>query len=211
MFVKSVMKPKHECFIAGIHDTLYSVLHTLQTEDIEAMPVVEDNIFKGMVTKQLIYEAFFKAGDVEKDRFLKTSTVKDIADYEKLYINEDDVFEETLTNFKGFPVLAVTNEKHQFVGIVTRFDTIEQFQSAFGMKREGIRIAFTSIEAEGRIPRLAELIKHYQENVISLATFDETDKMARRIVLKVEKKDNIKKFIDKLEKSGFRILDVKEM
>ncbi|MGB6408623.1 MAG: hypothetical protein WBF39_14185, partial [Planococcus donghaensis] len=64
--------------------------------------------------------------------------------------------------------------------------------------------------SEGRIGRLGEIIEKYKESVISLVTFDETNKMVRRIVLKVEKKDNINRFIKELEKSGFRVLDIAE-
>jgi len=83
-------------------------------------------------------------------------------------------------------------------------------QSAFGMQQSGFRITFTSVESEGRIGRLGEIIEKYKESVVSLVTFDETDKVVRRIVLKVKKKNNIDKFTKELEKSDFRILDITE-
>ncbi|SEA60532.1 hypothetical protein SAMN05421743_10680 [Thalassobacillus cyri] len=113
--------------------------------------------------------------------------------------------------FTGYSVIAVAGEDKKFLGLVTRADVLEQFESAFGVKRKGIRIAFTSEESEGRIERLGDILRQYHENVISLATFDETDKLARRIVLKVDPNDNIAKFTKKLEKTGFRVLDIKEV
>lgn len=61
-----------------------------------------------------------------------------------------------------------------------------------------------------RIARLAEIAHYFHEHIISLVTFDETDKLVRRIVMKVEKNNNLDKFISKLEKSGFRVLDITE-
>lgn len=49
-----------------------------------------------------------------------------------------------------------------------------------------MRIAITSIDAEGRIMRLASALKKYKLNAISFVTFDETDKMHRRMIVKVE-------------------------
>ncbi|MYL32714.1 CBS domain-containing protein [Pontibacillus yanchengensis] len=209
MFVKGIMKPAHRCFTAGLDTPLNDVLHTLNQHDIQGMPVVDKGIFQGMISRQVIYKTFFESS-MEKEVFLNEKKVGDIVSYQGYYVTEDDVFEQTLTTFKGFPIIAVVKENKQFLGIVSRYDVIEQFESAFGMNRSGVRIAFTSEESEGRIARLAEIVKQYHENVISLATFDETDKLARRIVLKIEKTPNIEKFVRKLERSGFRVLDVKE-
>jgi hypothetical protein len=74
------------------------------------------------------------------------------------------------------------------------------------LKDEGF---FPSLE-EGRIARLSEIAHQFHEHIISLVTFDETDKLVRRIVMKIEKKDNIDRFTKKLEEHGFRILSIQE-
>lgn len=66
------------------------------------------------------------------------------------------------------------------------------------------------MDAEGRIKRLSNIIAKYKLNTISFVTFDETDKMYRRMIIKVEKTDNIKKFIKYLSRNGFKVLDVTE-
>ncbi|MFC0523122.1 CBS domain-containing protein [Pontibacillus salicampi] len=209
MFVKGIMKPMHQCWIAEASTPLHEVLHTLDEHDIEGMPVLEAGTFLGMISRQVIYQTYFTSNQ-EKDIFLQQTLAGDLVSHQDYYVTEEDVFERTLTTFKGFPIVAVLDDGRRFLGIVTRFDVIEQFESAFGTKRSGVRIAFTSEESEGRIARLAEILKQFHENVISLATFDETDKLARRIVMKIEKTPNIDKLVKKLEKSGFRVLDVKE-
>lgn len=209
MFVKSMMKPAHKSLVTDRKATLNEVLNQLNERDFQGMPVVENGVFQGLISRQMIYQAFFKS-DQDKQTFLNENKVDEIVGMKDLFITEEEVFEHTLTAFKGFPIIAVVDKDHKFLGIVSRYDVIEQFESAFGMKRKGVRIAFTSEESEGRILRLSEIVKQYHENIISLATFDETDKLARRIVLKIEKKNNIDRFVKKLEKSGFRILDVKE-
>ncbi|MCF6408259.1 CBS domain-containing protein [Pseudalkalibacillus salsuginis] len=210
MFVKSIMIPKIKTYVVQSTDNLKDVLHKLDQYQIDGMPVVTgNNKYAGIITLNRIYKAFFESG-TEKKEFLSSTVAGDIADYKDDFINEEEIFEKILLSVQDRPLIAVVDESGDLKGVITRYDTLEQFQSAFGMKRKGVRISFSSSEAEGRIARLAEIAKQFHENIISLATFDETDKFIRRIVMKVEKQQNIDKFIRKLEASGFRVLDIKE-
>ncbi|WP_117169335.1 CBS domain-containing protein [Paraliobacillus sediminis] len=211
MFVRSAMKSIHQCFTVSPNESVKTALNLMNNNSIQAMPVVdEDKIFKGMISKQDIYQAFFQE-DLERTEFLESKIVADILTQHDLYISEDEVFENTLTTFKGFPILAVVNEQKKFLGIISRFDVIEQFESVFGMKKPGVRIAFTSEESSGRFARLADILKQLHANIISITTFDETDKLARRIVLKVNEDVDANKLKSKLERAGFRVLDIKNM
>jgi predicted transcriptional regulator len=155
------------------------------------------------------FKHFFLANQ-GKESFLQNTTANDIAVNQEKYLLGEEIFESTLIELKDFPLLAVVDESKRFLGCVTRSDVLAQFESAFGMHRKGVRIAFTSVETEGRIARLAEIAHQFHEQIISLVTFDETDKLVRRIVMKVEKKENLDRFISKLEQSGFRVLDIHE-
>ncbi|WP_064091000.1 CBS domain-containing protein [Rossellomorea aquimaris] len=209
MFVKSAMIPKHKCYVVNENDSIEKTLEVLEHHKIDGVPVLSNEEYVGVLTRYNIYQSFFLSG-MEKDTFLKEKKAKDIATYQEKYLTDSDVFENTLVELKDFPILSVVDDNKKFLGLITRYDVLDQFRSAFGMDQKGIRIAFTSVETEGRIARLGDIIQQYSESVISMVTFDESDKLLRRIVLKVEKKDNMDKFINKLEKSGFRILHIQE-
>ncbi|PLR75619.1 hypothetical protein CU633_19985 [Bacillus sp. V3-13] len=209
MFVKSIMIPKYKCYTIQHDESVRNALNMLEAHQIDGLPVLNGDRYAGIITRASIYQNFFISGK-SKDDFLETTLVKDIATHQEKFLEGQEIFETTLLLLKDFPLLAVVDDKREFLGAVTRFDVLEQFQSAFGMNKPGVRIAFTSVETEGRIARLAEIAHHFHEHIISLVTFDETDKLVRRIVMKVEKKDNIDKFVKKLESSGFRILDIVE-
>ncbi|WML45142.1 CBS domain-containing protein [Neobacillus sp. PS3-40] len=209
MFVKSIMIPKHNCFTAQHDETLKSALEKLEAQHVDGLPVLDGDMYVGILTRFGIYENFFRSNKL-KDDFLNSTFVKDIATFQEKFLVGEEVFEKTLLDLKDFPLMAVVDQTRKFLGVVTRADVLEQFQSAFGMNRPGVRIAFTSIETEGRIARLSEIAHHFQAPIVSLVTFDETDKLVRRIVMKVEKKDNIDRFTKKLEEDGFRILSIKE-
>lgn len=209
MFVKSIMIPKYKCVTVQQDETVKAVLEKLEAHEIDGLPVLNEEEYVGIITRYDIYENFFSSNTL-KEAYLEETIVKDIVSHHDHYLLGKEIFEATLLQLKDFPLIAVVDDKRRFLGIVTRFDVLDQFQSAFGMHRPGVRIAFTSVETEGRIARLADIAHQFHEHIISLVTFDETDKLVRRIVMKIEKKDNIDRFIAKLEQSGFRILDIYE-
>lgn len=204
-----MMIPNHACVTVQEDTTLGAALEQLETNQIDGVPVLQGETYLGVVTRYNIYESYFLSGK-QKDEYLSSVTVKEIATHQEKFLLGEEVFEKTLLDLKDFPLLAVVDINRKFLGVVTRSDVLSTFQSAFGVNRPGVRIAFTSVETEGRIARLSEIAHHFHEHIISLVTFDETDKLVRRIVMKVEKKDNIDRFTKKLEEQGFRILSIQE-
>jgi len=181
----------------------------LEKNQIDGLPILNGEKYAGVVTRYNIYESYFQS-DKQKDVYLTSTFVKDIATHQDKFLEGGELFERTLLDLKDFPLLAVVDANRNFLGVITRSDVISSFESAFGVNRPGVRIAFTSVETEGRIARLSEIAHQFHEHIISLVTFDETDKLVRRIVMKIEKKNNIDRFTKKLEEHGFRILSIQE-
>lgn len=204
------MIPKHECFTAQEDLTLKDALEMLETYQIDGLPVLRGDEYLGVTTRYNIYESYFLSNK-DKEEYLNTTLVKDVLSHQGKFLQGGEIYEKTLIDLKDFPLMAVVDLNKKFLGVVTRSDVISSFESAFGVNRPGVRIAFTSVETEGRIARLSEIAHHFHEHIISLVTFDETDKLVRRIVMKIEKKDNIDKFTKKLEEHGFRILSIQEV
>lgn len=206
MFVKSVMIPKEKCLTVQPETSLMEALEKLDGKEIDALPILEDGVYKGMFNKYLLYKAFFYS-DMDRESFLKHTTVMDVVTREDTFVGIEDVFESALVKLYDFPIIAVL-DNGKFLGLVTRYDTINQFRSAFGMNSKGTRITFTSVESEGRILKISDILHKYHTPVISLVTFDETDKIARRIVLKIDNEQKIDRIISDFEKSGFRVLHI---
>ncbi len=208
MFAKSVMIPKEKCISIQSKDSLVAALELLENQQIDALPVVDNGLYKGILNRYMVYRACYYSG-LSKEEFLTSTSLMDVITREDIYLSIEDVFEKSLVQLNDFPIIAVVEES-RFLGIVTRYDIMEQFKSAFGMNRKGVRITFTSVETEGRITRIADIIQKFHESVISIVTFDESDKLLRRIVLKIEKRDNVQKFLKELDRSGFRVLHIEE-
>jgi len=209
MFTKSVMIPKHKMFYVEEDVSVRETLRKLEENKIDGMPVLSGDRYVGLITKHAIFESAFHS-DLSKETFMDTVKVGTIVIKKDNTTDENDVFEDTLLKVKDVPLVPVIDEKGICLGIVTRYDVLEQFQSLFGMNKKGVRVALSSVETEGRIHRLAEITKQYQQNIITLATFDDSDKLVRRIVVKVEGDNNTERYIQRLEKNGFKVLSVKK-
>lgn len=206
MFVKSVMIPKEKCLTVDMNTTVQEVLHQLESKEIDALPVLENGMYKGMFNRYLLYKAFFNSG-LDKATFLGKTSVSDILVRESTYILINDVFEKAFIKLSDFPIIAVV-EEGKFLGIVTRYDTMDQFKSAFGMNSKGTRITFASVEIEGQILKVSDILHKYRTSVISLVTFDESDKLVRRIVLKIDNELKLERIVAELDKAGFRVLHI---
>lgn len=211
MYLTNIMIPKEKCYIAHPKDSIHSALDKLEHHGIDGLPVVAEGKYLGMITRYSIFRHyFFKKENVSRDEFISNTIIEEILTLDLHSLNENKVVEESLLNLQDFPIIAVVNDDKDFLGVVTRYDLMDQFKSAFGMKQKGVRIAVTSVDAEGRIKRLSNIISKFKLNTISFVTFDETDKMYRRMIIKVENSNNIDKFVKHLSKNGFKVLDVSE-
>lgn len=209
MFTKSVMIPRHKMFYVEEGESVRETLKKLKDNKIDGMPVLSGDRFVGLITRHAIFEAAFKS-ELSKDEFMDKVQVGTIVIKKDNTTVETDVFEDTLLKVKDVPLVPVVDENGDCLGIVTRFDILEQFQSAFGMNKKGVRIACSSVETEGRILRLSEITKQFHQNIISLTTFDDSDKLVRRIVLKIADGHDTDRFIERLERNGFKVLSVKK-
>ncbi len=209
MFVKSIMIPKYQCQTVGIDEPIGKALDLMNTHNLDALPMLDGDLYVGTITRFRIYERFFNFTG-EKADFMQGIRCEELAGHVVKTISETDVFEDTLFEFKDFPQLTVVDDGQRFRGLVTRHDVLEQFESAFGMNVPGVRLSITSVEGVGRLAKLAEITKSFDENIISMVTFDASDKLVRRMIIKVVKSDNLQKYIEKLEDSGLRVLHIHE-
>src|SRR5216117_2630319 len=136
MFVKSIMIPKHRCITAQRNETLRSALQKLDHYQIHGMPIINGERYEGILTKYHIYESYFLLSK-QKDEYLDSTYVQDIATHQEVFLVGEEAFEKTLLDLRDFPLLAVCDSNRRILGVMTRSDVLEQFQSAFGVNRPG--------------------------------------------------------------------------
>ncbi|MGB6406413.1 MAG: CBS domain-containing protein, partial [Planococcus donghaensis] len=135
------MVKREKCYTVKLEDSVKVGFDLLEKHTIDALPVVDGTEYKGIFTWYHAYRAFFYSGKT-KEEFISTTKVSDVIVNQDVYLTINDVYEKALVELNDFPIIAVV-DKGQFLGIVTRFDIVNQLQSAFGIDKPGFRITFT--------------------------------------------------------------------
>src|SRR3954447_9572467 len=103
-----MMIPRHDCVTVQEDTSLAAALEQLEKKQIDGVPVLQGEKYIGVATRFNIYEKYFLSGK-QKDEFLISMTVKDIATHQDKYLLGEEVFERTLLDLKDFPLLAVVD------------------------------------------------------------------------------------------------------
>lgn len=187
-------------------DTVTEALEKIRQSGFRSVPMVDSNdMYKGMIYKIHLVEYLYEQ---HGDENAKLDTIVKHKDDQ---IAEGSSFLDALLKIKALPFIAVTdNEK--LVGILTHNQIEGVFQDAFGVKTGGLNLTISSTEARGMIEKLARTLRG--ENIEGLLTLDNGSVLVRRVVVTIEgqkTEDEIDALRAKLEKAGFRILQMERL
>ena len=187
-------------------DTVTDALGKIRQSGFRSVPVVDSNdMYKGMIYKiHLVEHLYEQNGD-------ENATLDTILKHQEDYIEESSSFLDALLKIKALPFIAVTDHG-KLVGILTHNQIEGVFQDAFGVKTGGLNLTISSTEARGMIEKLSRTLRG--ENIEGMLTLDNGSVLVRRVVLTLEgekTEDEIDALRTKLEKSGFRILQMERL
>ncbi|WP_339252797.1 CBS domain-containing protein [Sporosarcina sp. FSL W8-0480] len=170
------------------------------------IPVVDnDDTYKGMIYKvDLLSYLYEDKGDEQ-------GPIEHLLRHQDVYVYEDASFLSALLKIKALPFISVVRNG-KLIGIVTHNKIESVFEDAFGLKTGGLNITLASTEARGMIRKLTTVLR--DENIEGLMTLDNGSALARRVVLTLENgksEEEATKIREKLEKNGFRILQMQQI
>lgn len=207
MLVNTLMLSKDELTLALPEESLKSALRKIEDKGFLSIPVVNGKKFIGSISKEKIYEEFFKSSLNERDSFLENARVKGVYCGVIPVVDPLDPVErasKVLETF-GIPFVAVVNERDEFLGIVTHYAIFHTFGEIFGIN-EGRRIEVTTYDIPGQLARLTDIVAKSGGDIISLAVLDPNVKIdVKDIVLRV-KVSNYDQLIAKIGEAGFKIV-----
>lgn len=183
--------------------TVGEALDAINASGYRCIPVVdsEDN-YKGMIYKVHLIEYLYEENGEKSEK------IDHLVKHQDTFITERSSFLSALIEIKSLPFLSVV-ESGKLVGILTHNKVESVLEDAFGLKTGGINLTISSTEAKGMIEKLTKTLRG--ENIEGMFTLDNGSVLARRVVITLEsgKTDaEIVKLTEKLEKGGFRILQV---
>ncbi|WP_336823983.1 CBS domain-containing protein [Sporosarcina sp. USHLN248] len=188
------------------NQTVAETLSKINETGYRCIPVVdEEDNYVGMIYKvDLLSYLYEEKGD-------PNNSIDPLIEHSDVYIGEDESFLKALLHIKALPFISVV-KNGKLLGILTHNQVESVLEDAFGLKTGGINITLASTEARGMIRKLTTTLK--DENIEGMLTLDNGSALARRVVLTLEKDrsdEDMVKLREKLEKNGFRILQMKRI
>lgn len=195
-------------------DSVRSAVEKLKEHHIRQLPVVEGNEVIGIVTDRDLRQASSLARlptnqgpEREKlEGFLDRAKVEEVMTREVITVTPTDTIEDVakiLHDYKigGVPVV----EGRELVGIITSADILETFLEVMGIGVPCSRLEVVLEDRPGQLAQLAEIIKEFRVNVVSLVTLPQEDPGRRSIILRV---NTIypNPIIEALQQAGFQVV-----
>lgn len=206
MLVRSIVTPVQNLITVSSTDVVQKAFTLIEENEFLSLPVVDDKTFVGFLSKQYIYDAYFKSGEKDFVEFLK-KPVSDFIHEKIVTIDADFHVEEAADLFFNNKIrfLPVVDSLNQFVGIVTQKALFRIITKIYGLKDPKIVILMDDFK--GKLAKLAELISKQGANIVNIANIDTEVMGLQEISIRVETED-LDKLVSKLSENGFNIKEV---
>ena len=204
MLVKASMIPFFQLQCLSVDDTLDTAIKKIENNRLLSLPVVDGKKFVGILSKQYVFEMYFKEfSEIPRAVYLE----KRVGDMIKTPIDpirEDCTIEEAAAIFINSKIrfIPITDEDNQLIGIVTQQAIFKEYQKIFGQGYNPVTIY--TYNARGILATISEIIAKDRGNIRNIVLRD-TDVMGLQEVNMRIECDNFPKIISDLKKNGFNV------
>ncbi|MCM3587381.1 CBS domain-containing protein [Mesobacillus maritimus] len=207
MFVRNVYVENHKVTTCPSSYTAKQALDLIKGTTYRCIPVVDtdSNEYKGQIYKVDLLEFLYEQGGKPEESVLA------VVDEPDSYIHKDHSLSLALLRIDRLPFLAVTNEKKEFLGIVTHSILMDLFRDGFGMKTGGYCFTVSIWEQTGAFLKLLKLLKTF--NIEGAHTFGNGNELVRRMTFTISEENEqvIQRLKEKIQHAGFRVLHVEKI
>ncbi len=199
MISLSFIVPKENLILIDSGLPLREALEVLEKNNFLSLPVVAEEKFLGVVSREQILKKLLE--DIDDGQQVFTIVRTDIPHISLGSQMEDaaKILADTNT-----PFVAVNNELDQFVGIITHKTIFKHYTQLFGINK-GYKLILNTYDVPGRLAVLTEIISKVGGNIISLIVDNpQVSTNVIKIILRVES-DHIDKLKTSIENAGFSI------
>lgn len=208
MRIRAIMTPANKLIVLSTKDTAQKALELIEENGFLSLPVTEDRKFIGFLSKQFIYETYFKENQTDLNAFLQRS-VKEFIHNRVECVTQDLLVEEAAEIFFNNKVrfLPVNNELGEFQGILTQKSLFGVITKVYGLKDP--KLSILTDDFKGTLAKIAEIISKNGGNITNIALFDTEVMGIQEISVRIVGQD-IHVIAKKLEDRGFKVRDVVE-
>lgn len=170
------------------------VTKLMEENNIRHIPVTRNGQLVGLITEHEIKEAYPSKVTTMKAQelyyLLAELKAKDVMRRNPVTIRPDETMEVAAVKMLEHRVtgLPVVSEKGKLVGMITQGDVFRVLISITGIYQGGIQFAFNLEDRPGSIKEVADIIRKYDGQIVSiLSTSDTADEGYRHVFYRIKK------------------------
>lgn len=207
MRVKAIMMPFHKLTKISVDNTVSEAMQIIDEQGLLSLPVVDGQQFIGVLSKQYMFEEYFKNFTGTKEEFL-AKKVQEFMKTKIETIDENTRIEEAAAKFITSKVrfIPITNDKNILLGIVTQQAVFKEYQKIFGNKHNSM--AIYTYDIKGVLGKICELISKEGGDICNMMVIPTEVLDLAEIFLRVESAD-FERVVRALERKGYDVRDVK--
>lgn len=207
MRVKTIMLPYDRLSCIKVTDTIEEAINIINEHELLSLPVVDGQKFVGVLSKQFVFEEYFRCSDCSKEEFMQRK-VQDFMKTTIETISEEVRIEEAAVKFITSKVrfIPITDENDQLLGIVTQQAVFKQYQKMFGQKDNSLVIY--SYDSRGTLAKMCEVIAKAGGDIRNMLVMHTDVMHLVEVFLRIEAED-FEKVVKALTKQKFDVRDVK--
>lgn len=207
MRVKAIMMPFNKLTCISVDNTVAEAMKIIDEQGLLSLPVVDGSEFIGVLSKQYMFEEYFKNFTGTKEEF----TAKKVQEFMKTKIDtigENTRIEEAAAMFITSKVrfIPITNDSNVLLGIVTQQAVFKEYQKMFGNKHNSM--AIYTYDIHGVLGKICELIAKEGGDICNMMVIPTDVMNLVEIFLRIEAQD-FERVVRALERHGYDVRDVK--
>lgn len=207
MRVKAIMMPYHKLACISLDNTVEEAMKIIDEQGLLSLPVVKEREFIGVLSKQYLFEEYFKNFTGTKEAFMQRR-VEEFMKAKMDTIGENTRIEEAAALFITSKVrfIPITNDRNMLLGIVTQQAVFKEYQKIFGNKHNSM--AIYTYDIRGVLGKICELIAKEGGDICNMMVIPTDVLDLAEIFLRVEAPD-FERVVRALERHGYDVRDVK--
>lgn len=197
------MKPFVDLKCISIDNTIEEALAIIDEHQLLSMPVVDNRKFIGVLSKQHIFETFYREHTGTKEEF-RAIKVKEMMRTKLVTISEDRPIEEAATIFLNskFRFIPVVDKKDELLGIITQQAIFKEYQKLFGDNYNTVTIY--SYDYKGTLAKIAETIAKNDGDIKNIVIINTETMGLQEFFVRIDA-EHFDSVVKALEKKGFDV------
>lgn len=206
MKVKTIMLPYEKISCIEVTDTVEKAIGIINEHELLSLPVVDGRRFVGVLSKQFVFEEYFRMDGCGKAEFLKRP-VQEFMRTTIETISQEMWIEEAAARFITSKVrfIPITDEQNQLLGIVTQQAVFKRYQALFGHKYNSLVIY--TYDIRGMLAKICETVAKAGGDIRNMLVVHTDVMNLVEVFLRIDAED-FEKVVKALDKHKFDVRDV---